>query len=63
LSPRSRFAIRVAADCYAAIGGRVVRDNRIVRERAIVSFGAKCGLTARAALRESRLYHALARSR
>lgn len=63
LSPGSRFAIRVAADCYAAIGARVVRDNRLIHERAVVSFGAKCGLTARAAFRESRIYHAFARTR
>ena len=41
LAPQSRFAIKVAARCYAAIGGRVIRDNRLARERAVVPFSHK----------------------
>jgi len=48
LNPRARFAIRVAADCYAAIGERVVRDGRLVRQRAVVPLGTKALLALRA---------------
>lgn len=41
LAPQSQFAIRVAAQCYAAIGERVIRDGRLARERAVVPFTQK----------------------
>jgi phytoene synthase len=44
LAPQNRFAIKVAAQCYAAIGERVIRDERLVRERAIVPLTRKIGL-------------------
>ncbi len=49
LPARSRFAIRVAAECYAAIGSRVVRNGRLVRTRAVVPLFEKVGLAVRAA--------------
>ena len=60
LAPQSRFAIRVAAQCYAAIGDRVIRNGRLSRERAIVPLSQKIllacqmGLTAK---HESRMSH------
>jgi phytoene synthase len=48
LNPRARFAIRVAADCYAAIGERVIRDGKLVRERAVVPLRTKVLLAVRA---------------
>ncbi len=48
LAPENRFAIRVAARCYAAIGERVIRGGHLSRERAVVPFARKialaCGL-------------------
>jgi phytoene/squalene synthetase len=41
LAPQSRFAIRVAARCYAAIGARVIRDGCLARERSIVPLSQK----------------------
>lgn len=41
LSPRARLAIRIAADCYSAIGERVVRKGRLVRRRAVVPLRRK----------------------
>ena len=48
LNPRARFAIRVAADCYAAIGERVIHDGKLVRERAVVPLRTKVLLAVRA---------------
>lgn len=48
LAPENRFAIRVAARCYAAIGERVIRGGHLTRERAVVPLARKialaCGL-------------------
>lgn len=48
LAPENRFAIRVAARCYAAIGERVIRGGHLARERAVVPLARKialaCGL-------------------
>lgn len=44
LAPESRYAIKVAARCYAAIGDRVIRDGRLVAERAVVPFRSKVAL-------------------
>jgi phytoene synthase len=44
LAPESQYAIRVAARCYAAIGDRVLRDGRLVSERAVVPFRSKVAL-------------------
>jgi phytoene synthase len=41
LAPENRFAIKVAARCYAAIGERVIRDGRLARERAVVPLSRK----------------------
>lgn len=41
LSPGNRFAIRVAATCYAAIGNRIIRNGRLACERAVVPFSKK----------------------
>lgn len=48
LKPRNRFAIRVAARCYQAIGKRVLTTNyKISPERAVVPFIEKCLITLR----------------
>jgi phytoene synthase len=48
LAPQNRFAIRVAARCYAAIGERVIRGGHLARQRAVVPLARKialaCGL-------------------
>jgi phytoene synthase len=44
LAPENRFAIRVAARCYAAIGERVIREGRLCRERAVVPLTRKIAL-------------------
>jgi phytoene synthase len=49
LNTRCRFAIRLAAHCYAAIGTRVVRNGVLARQRAVVPLHAKILLIARAA--------------
>jgi phytoene synthase len=41
LAPENRFAIKVAARCYAAIGERVIREGHLVRERAVVPLSRK----------------------
>lgn len=41
LTPENRFAIEVAARCYAAIGERVTRNGHLNRERAIVPLSRK----------------------
>jgi phytoene synthase len=41
LAPENRFAIKVAARCYAAIGERVIRNGHLVRERAVVPLSRK----------------------
>jgi phytoene synthase len=60
LEPRCRFAIRVAADCYAAIGERVIHRGRITRERAVVPLHAKVALMLRASRTSKRLQGATA---
>lgn len=44
LAPENRFAIKVAARCYAAIGERVLHDGQLARQRATVSFARKVAL-------------------
>lgn len=41
LAAGNRFAIRVAATCYAAIGARVIRNGRLARNRAVVPLSKK----------------------
>lgn len=41
LAPGNRFAIQVAATCYAAIGTRVIRNGRLARARAVVPLRQK----------------------
>jgi phytoene synthase len=48
LHPRCRFAIRVAANCYAAIGERVIQHNAIARQRAVVPLHTKVAVALRA---------------
>ena len=48
LNPRARLAIRVAADCYAAIGERVISQGKLVRHRAVVPFARKVLVAMRA---------------
>jgi phytoene synthase len=60
LAPQNRFAIKVAARCYAAIGDRVIRDNRLSRERAVVPFSRKVIMACKMGLgssRENRIPH------
>jgi phytoene synthase len=49
LPARSRLAIRVAAECYAAIGSRVIRNGRLARNRAVVPLTEKILLALRVA--------------
>jgi phytoene synthase len=44
LAPENRFAIKVAARCYAAIGERVIRGGHLARERAVVPLARKIAL-------------------
>ena len=58
LAPHSRFAIRIAARCYSAIGERVIRDGRLSRERAVVPLSSKIVMACKMGLssvRERRL--------
>ena len=48
LDPRSRFAIRVAAECYRAIGSRVIQDGKLARTRAVVPLHQKIVLAVKA---------------
>jgi phytoene synthase len=48
LKPRCRFAIRVAANCYAAIGERVIQHGAISRQRAVVPLHTKIAVALRA---------------
>ena len=41
LDHRNRFAIKVAARCYEAIGKRVIQNDTLVRERVVVPFATK----------------------
>jgi phytoene synthase len=47
LAPKNRFAIRVAARCYAAIGERVIRNGALVSTRAVVPLSRKVALALR----------------
>ncbi len=47
LEPRSRYAIKVAARCYQAIGDRVIRNGELARARAVVPFYEKLLLACR----------------
>ena len=44
LAPENRFAIKVAARCYAAIGERVIRGGQLAGERAVVPLARKIAL-------------------
>jgi phytoene synthase len=44
LAPQNRFAINLAARCYAAIGEGVIRNGRLARERSVVSLARKVTL-------------------
>jgi phytoene synthase len=50
LAPENRFAIRVAAQCYRAIGARVIKGSRISRKRAVVSSLSKMAIACKAAV-------------
>lgn len=59
LAPENRFAIQVAARCYAAIGDRVIVHGRLARRRATVSLGKKIALACQTRLFKERVpeYH------
>jgi phytoene synthase len=59
LAPENRFAIQVAARCYAAIGDRVIVQGRLARRRATVSLGKKIALACQTRLCKERVpeYH------
>jgi phytoene synthase len=59
LAPGNRFAIQVAARCYAAIGDRVIVRGRLARRRATVSLGKKIVLACQTRLCKERVseYH------
>ena len=44
LAPKNRFAINLAARCYAAIGDGVIRHGQLARERSVVSLARKVTL-------------------
>jgi phytoene synthase len=44
LAPENRFAIKVAARCYAAIGEGVIHQGRLARQRSVVSLARKVSL-------------------
>jgi phytoene synthase len=50
LARENRFAIRVAAECYRAIGDRVISASLISRKRAVVSSLTKAAIACKAAL-------------
>ncbi len=50
LAQENRFAIRVAAQCYRAIGERVIRGSHLSRKRAVVSSLSKAAIACKAAL-------------
>jgi phytoene synthase len=50
LAPDNRFAIRVAAQCYRAIGERVLKNAHLSRTRAVVSMRDKIVIACKAAL-------------
>lgn len=50
LAPENRFAIRVAAQCYRAIGDRVIKNSSIARQRSVVSNLRKIGIACKAAI-------------
>lgn len=41
LDDRNRFAIKVAARCYEAIGRRIIQNDTLARQRAVVPFTTK----------------------
>lgn len=55
LAPENRFAIQVAARCYAAIGDRVIVNGRLARERSTVSLGKKIALACQTRLHRDRM--------
>lgn len=59
LASENRFAIQVAARCYAAIGDRVIVQGRLARQRATVSLGKKIALACQTRLFKERVseYH------
>ena len=56
LDPRCRFAIRIAANCYAAIGQRVFQGERLARQRAVVPLYTKLMIMARSSSAPRRRY-------
>ena len=48
LDPCSRFSIRIAANCYQAIGDRVIKNDRLVKYRAVVPLHTKLLLALKA---------------
>lgn len=63
LAPHSRYAIRVAARCYAAIGERVIQGGSLARERAVVPLSQKIVLACKVGLSSQGDSHLLQESR
>jgi phytoene synthase len=59
IAPQNRFAITVAARCYAAIGDRVIQGERLARERAVVPFTQKVMLACKLGLFSGREHSTL----
>jgi phytoene synthase len=58
LHPKCRFAIRVAANCYAAIGKRVIQGGQLARQRAVVPLREKLLLMLRSSQAHRRQHRA-----
>lgn len=56
LAPENRFAIRVAAQCYRAIGDRVIKDTQLSQRRAVVSMRHKIVIACKSALQGQTLH-------
>jgi phytoene synthase len=63
IAPQNRFAITIAARCYAAIGERVIRNNCLAPGRAVVPFPQKVMMACKIGfLSRQGSYKALART-
>jgi phytoene synthase len=58
LHPSCRFAIRVAANCYAAIGQRIIQGSQLARRRAVVPLHEKLLVMLRSSQAHRRQYRA-----
>jgi phytoene synthase len=58
LAPQNRFGIEVAAQCYRAIGGRVLRKGSLSRSRAVIPMHSKILIATSVAFRQLRISRA-----